>query len=153
MSAAGGQSHFSAIIKIEPNKHHNYSLHCQWQLVLYFRDFLLPRHNSLRIQHDHDSTDQIEGSLDFSSWVSKWAVSEAVTKNVNMKLWEALSWLPHPISSVFRDSWVPCHQLLVFLSPSTTTMGSLSASSSSSYYICLPGFTLYYTRGTLTISV
>ena len=98
-------------------------------------------HNLLRIQHDQRQHKTDWSQLVFWSWVSQWAVWP-VWHSVNMKLWEALSWLPHPI----RDSWVPCHQLLVFLSPSTTTMGSLSTSSSSSYYICLSGFTLYYTH-------
>ena len=65
--------------------------------------------------------------------LSKWAVWSRVT--VTQCKYEIMGNPVMTSSPHHRASWATCHQLLVFLSPSTTTMGS-STSSSTSSFIC-----------------
>ena len=73
--------------------------------------------------------------------LSKWAVWSRVT--VTQCKYEIMGNPVMTSSPHHRVSWATCHQLLVFLSPSTTTMGS-STSSSTSSYICQPLSTIMF---------
>ena len=73
--------------------------------------------------------------------LSKWAVWSRVT--VTQCKYEIMGNPVMTSSPHHRASWATCHQLLVFLSPSTTTMGS-STSSSTSSYICQPLSTIMF---------
>ena len=59
--------------------------------------------------------------------LSKWAVWSRVT--VTQCKYEIMGNPVMTSSPHHRASWATCHQLLVFLSPSTTTMGSSTSSS------------------------